>query len=107
CNATSGSVIRYTGLQYYRNLISTSLYSHTLPPNYKGGDCLDANQRPGEVANSTLWAGHVGARSRHAAGVDLALGDGSVRFVRDSIDPTVWYQIGTKGGGEVIDGNQF
>ena len=100
CNATSGSVLRYAGLQYYRNLISTSLYSHTVPPNFKGGDCLDNRTRANEI--STLWAGHTAARSYHTGGVNVVLGDGSVRFVRDSIDPTLWFAVGTKGNGETL-----
>jgi hypothetical protein len=30
------------------------------------------------------------------------MGDGSVRFFRDSIDPVVWRGLGTKSGGEVV-----
>jgi prepilin-type N-terminal cleavage/methylation domain-containing protein/prepilin-type processing-associated H-X9-DG protein len=99
---TGTSAIRYAGLQYYRNLLATSLYSHTVPPNFKGGDCMDNTQRPGEVASSTLWAGHIASRSYHTGGVNVVFGDGSVRFIRDSIDPTIWYNMGTRAGGEAI-----
>ncbi|HEY1380133.1 MAG TPA: DUF1559 domain-containing protein [Gemmataceae bacterium] len=102
CNATTGSAVRYAGLLYYRNLIATSLYTHTVPPNFKGGDCMDNTQRPGEVANSTLWAAHLASRSYHSGGVNAVFGDGSVRFIRDAIDPTVWYNMGTRGGGEAL-----
>jgi prepilin-type processing-associated H-X9-DG protein len=105
CNATTGTALRYAGLQYYRNLISTSLYTHTVPPNFKGGDCMDNSQRPGELANSTLWAAHLASRSYHTGGVNACFGDGSVRFVQDSIDPVVWLNLGTRAGGEVISGN--
>jgi prepilin-type processing-associated H-X9-DG protein len=105
CSSQSGSAVRYAGLQYYRDLLDTSLYSHTVPPNFKGGDCMDNTQRPGEVANSTLWAGHIAARSYHTGGVNVVFGDGSVHFVRDSIDPTVWLYIGTRAGGEVFAAN--
>ena len=102
CNATTGSAIRYAGLQYYRNLIATELYTHTVPPNFKGGDCMDNTQRPGEEMSSTLWAGHIASRSYHAGGVNAVFGDGSVRFIRDTIDPTVWYNMGTRAGGEAL-----
>jgi prepilin-type N-terminal cleavage/methylation domain-containing protein/prepilin-type processing-associated H-X9-DG protein len=101
CNGNVGSV-HYAGLSYYRNLLATSLYSHTVPPNFKGGDCMDNTVRLGEAANSTLWAGHIAARSYHTGGVNAVFGDGSVRFIRDSIDPTIWYNMGTRAGGEAI-----
>jgi prepilin-type N-terminal cleavage/methylation domain-containing protein/prepilin-type processing-associated H-X9-DG protein len=101
CNATTtSSLLRYTGLVYYRNLLSTSLYSHTIPPNYKGGDCMDLTVRSGEAGGSALWAGHIAARSYHAGGVNAAFVDGAVHFVRDTIDPAVWYELGTRSGGE-------
>ena len=105
CNSLSGSALRYAGLQYYRNLIATSLYSHTVPPNFKGGDCLDNTQRPGELPSSTLWAAHLAARSYHPGGVNVVFGDGAVHFVGDAIDPTVWHSVGTRAGGEVIAGD--
>jgi prepilin-type processing-associated H-X9-DG protein len=45
------------------------------------------------------WAA---ARSRHSGGVNAAFGDGSVRFIRDSIDITNWQSMGSKNGGEVV-----
>jgi prepilin-type N-terminal cleavage/methylation domain-containing protein/prepilin-type processing-associated H-X9-DG protein len=41
------------------------------------------------------------ARSMHTGGVNVALADGSVRFARDGIDPTVWLGLGTRASGEV------
>jgi len=42
------------------------------------------------------------ARSRHAGGVNAALCDGSVRFVRNSIDLNTWRALGSMAGGEVV-----
>ncbi len=43
------------------------------------------------------------ARSRHTGGVNIVLGDGSVRFVRDDVDLlTVWRPLATIAGGEVL-----
>ncbi|OAI38679.1 hypothetical protein AYO40_01610 [Planctomycetaceae bacterium SCGC AG-212-D15] len=42
------------------------------------------------------------ARSRHAGGVNVALCDGSCRFVANSIDPLTWQRLGTSQGGEVV-----
>ncbi|MBX9626567.1 MAG: DUF1559 domain-containing protein [Gemmataceae bacterium] len=42
------------------------------------------------------------ASSRHTGGVNGLFGDGSVRYIRDTIDPLAWEAIGTRAGGEVV-----
>ena len=46
------------------------------------------------------------ANSFHTNGVNLALCDGSVRFVSYGISISTWRALGTMCGGEVI-GNDF
>jgi prepilin-type processing-associated H-X9-DG protein len=46
---------------------------------------------------------HKAARSRHPGGVNLMLGDGSVRYIRNSISLTVWQALGTMNGGESLN----
>jgi prepilin-type processing-associated H-X9-DG protein len=45
---------------------------------------------------------HKAARSRHVGGVNVLFGDGSVRFVQNSINLATWRALGTMNGGEVI-----
>ena len=44
---------------------------------------------------------HIGASSYHSGGVNACYADGSVKFVRDTIDFTTWQNTGTRQGGEV------
>ena len=46
--------------------------------------------------------GHVAARSRHPAGVNALLGDGSVSFYADTVNLFVWRALSTSQGGETI-----
>jgi prepilin-type N-terminal cleavage/methylation domain-containing protein/prepilin-type processing-associated H-X9-DG protein len=54
----------------------------------------------GRVPNNPY--GHVeDLNSRHPAGVNILLADGSVRMVANTIRPTAWEALGTRAGGEV------
>jgi prepilin-type N-terminal cleavage/methylation domain-containing protein/prepilin-type processing-associated H-X9-DG protein len=49
----------------------------------------------------------MGARSLHSGGVNAALCDGSVRFIRNGIDLAIWQAVSTARGGEVISDDAF
>jgi hypothetical protein len=57
---------------------SSTMYNHVAPPNWKSWDC-------------GTWSG-----------VQTVNGDGSVRFVGDTIDLTVWRAMGTRDFGEAF-----
>ena len=55
----------------------------------------------GRVPNNPL--DHVeDASSFHTGGVNGLMGDGSVRFIKNTINPFTWQAIGTRAGGEVL-----
>ncbi|MFM7740817.1 MAG: DUF1559 domain-containing protein, partial [Planctomycetota bacterium] len=43
----------------------------------------------------------VGASSRHPGGVAMTFADGSTRFVTNTVDPNIWFAIGSANAGEV------
>jgi prepilin-type N-terminal cleavage/methylation domain-containing protein/prepilin-type processing-associated H-X9-DG protein len=47
------------------------------------------------------------ARSYHTGGVNALMGDGSVKFVKDSINVQTWRALSTSQGGEVIDASSY
>ncbi len=61
------------------------------------------NQREGTSATAPTWAA-VTARSYHPAGLNVALMDGSVRWVSDTIQLDVWRAMITRAGGEPTQG---
>jgi prepilin-type N-terminal cleavage/methylation domain-containing protein/prepilin-type processing-associated H-X9-DG protein len=95
--ATLASRITYRGLQYYRAIPQIGFYSHTLVPNARQFDCGD----------SGIVAGHGAARSYHSGGVNLCMADGSVRFIKDSINKTAWAGIGTRAGNEIVSSDAY
>lgn len=47
------------------------------------------------------------ADSWHPGGVQVLLGDGSVRFFKESTNQRIWWALGTKAGGEVISADAY
>ncbi|HEV3121970.1 MAG TPA: DUF1559 domain-containing protein, partial [Isosphaeraceae bacterium] len=48
-----------------------------------------------------------GSKSRHPGGVDVLLGDGSVRFVKETIAQQVWLALCSMSGGEVLSADAY
>src|SRR5262249_20493166 len=98
------STISYIGTEYERALYGTVYYNHTLPPNWNRK--VSSNQRY-NCGDTGITYFHVSASSYHTGGVNLVMADGSVRFVRDSINFTSWQAVGSKAGGEVVSNDQW
>jgi len=92
--------INYIGLQYYRGGINhNSFYSHTLPINWNRNTGNAATQKY-DCGDASFRRAHIAASSYHSGVVNVCMGDGSVRSVRDSIDFAVWQAVGTRSNGE-------
>jgi prepilin-type processing-associated H-X9-DG protein len=74
-------------------------YHHTLPP--RSPSCLLGGSQ--DYDSQAV----VAATSRHPGGVNLITADGSVRFIKESIDARVWTALGTIAGGEAIDTSAY
>ena len=46
---------------------------------------------------------HAAARSQHTGGVNTLFGDGSARFIVDSVDAVYWQSLTTIAGGEILE----
>jgi prepilin-type N-terminal cleavage/methylation domain-containing protein len=49
----------------------------------------------------------VTSRSYHPGGVNTLVGDGSVKFIKSTVDGMVWRGLGTVAGGEVISSDSY
>jgi prepilin-type N-terminal cleavage/methylation domain-containing protein/prepilin-type processing-associated H-X9-DG protein len=66
--------------------------------------CVNVPQAPC-IATHTAYSNRkniVSARSLHPGGVQVLLGDGSVRFVTDNITLETWQALGSPASGEII-----
>jgi len=39
--------------------------------------------------------------------VNVMMGDGSVRFIKDTVNLRTWWSLGTKDGGEVLSADSY
>jgi prepilin-type N-terminal cleavage/methylation domain-containing protein/prepilin-type processing-associated H-X9-DG protein len=58
------------------------------------------------VASATNNYAHA-SRSRHPGGVNVVTGDGSVKFIKNSINLKTWQAISTTRGAEVVSSDSF
>jgi len=49
----------------------------------------------------------IGASSAHPGGVNAMMGDGSVRFIKETINQNIWWGLGTRAGGEVLSADSY
>ncbi len=59
------------------------------------------------TANATDQTGYAGARSRHPGGLNALFGDGSVRFIKNSINMPIWLGLNTIAGGEIVSADAY
>ena len=75
-------------------------YSHVNTPN--GITCSSSTgEDPGNYATA------ITATSNHSGGVNVCMSDGSVRFVKDTVNYITWWAIGSRNGGEVVSNDSY
>jgi prepilin-type N-terminal cleavage/methylation domain-containing protein/prepilin-type processing-associated H-X9-DG protein len=47
------------------------------------------------------------ATSFHPGGVNACFGDGSVRFIKDTVSMNIWWSLGTRGQGEIVSADSY
>ncbi len=83
------------------------------PSGYYGDQLQPAfcSDQPSKGLPCTNQAGdqtaYAGSRSRHPGGVNCLLGDGSVRFIKNTINPQIWIGVNTIGSGEVVSADSY
>src|SRR5262249_14357464 len=56
---------------------------------------------------SGTMASFSNADSYHPGGVNVLMGDGSVKFIKDTINQATWWGLGTISGGEVVSADSY
>ena len=113
--ALGGTVVPLsTHTEWVNGLIIHTGFSTVLPPNSKvmatsGSQSYDVNfttSRLGLTATNLTYVA-ITSRSFHPGGVNAQMMDGSVRFVKESINQATWRALGTRAGGEIVSADSY
>jgi prepilin-type N-terminal cleavage/methylation domain-containing protein len=83
---------------------STLFTPNTQVPYASGGQTYDVNFTSSILGQTFTNMTYVAitSRSYHPGGVNTHLMDGSVRFIKSTINQGTWQSLGTRAGGEII-----
>jgi prepilin-type N-terminal cleavage/methylation domain-containing protein/prepilin-type processing-associated H-X9-DG protein len=105
---SSAAIQDYPGWRWAPGMIGMSLFNTVQPPNDTFGGCMFDGNSGGAYATDWPNGGFsMGASSAHPGGVNAAMADGSVRFVKSSVGKNIWWALGTRNGGEVVSADQY
>lgn len=88
------------GAQWLSPLPTQTALNTVAPPNWRFPNCQTNSSGYSSDRNGVYTA-----RSMHTGGVNAGMGDGSVRFVSQSIDTKTWQFTGGRNDGQVVSSN--
>ena len=91
----AGGGIGY-GAYWFDGHPECGMYNHVMTPNTWG--CSDGNVND---------IGAFPPSSRHSGGVNMMMMDGSVRFLKTSVSPPIWWALGTASGAETVSADAY
>jgi prepilin-type N-terminal cleavage/methylation domain-containing protein/prepilin-type processing-associated H-X9-DG protein len=92
----------YSWTQTMPTFTMNQAYFHFNPPNTAS---CSYNSDPSGGYGGT-W-GAMNASSNHPGGVNVGFADGSVKFIKNTVDLRSWWGIGTRNMGEVVSADQY
>ena len=79
-----------------------TLFNTVVVPNDKNDAWVNCS-----ATSSAPWSNFTNSDSYHPGGVNTMMTDGSVKFIKDSINQRTWWALGTKSNGEVVDASSY
>ena len=106
CNGMSASMamplVSRMGAAWAIGDMTCTTYNHVSGPNSRSCASMSGGMVMPPDGPMVNMAVQLPPTSYHPGGVNLLLGDGSVRFVKDTIALAAWRALSTRDGGEVI-----
>jgi len=104
-NCNRSGLKQYEGQVWALGERGYTLFNTVVPPNASqypwrscGMTCAGCAPEGSEVSN---------ANSNHPGGANFTFADGSVKFIKSSIDIRIYWSLGSRNGGEVISADAY
>ncbi len=92
------------GNSWTKGYDGVTLFNTIVPPNsqqYPWGSCSN------NAALQAIFSNFSNANSNHPGGTNFLFADGSVHFLKSSINMRTYWALGTRGNGEVISSDSY
>jgi prepilin-type N-terminal cleavage/methylation domain-containing protein/prepilin-type processing-associated H-X9-DG protein len=100
-SGNTGNIDLQRGENWAHGSMAMNMFNTVVPPNGFNDTWTHCGM------NASSRAVLSNADSFHAGGVNCTMGDGSVKFIKDSINKVTWWALGTKGNGEVVSADSY
>jgi prepilin-type processing-associated H-X9-DG protein len=99
---TTPRLTHVQGASWVMGEMCCTQYNHVTTPDT--GTCAGLGFANNSMANMPMV---VPPSSRHPGGVNTLFGDGSVKFIKDSVSLLTYRALGTRDGGEAISSDSY
>jgi prepilin-type N-terminal cleavage/methylation domain-containing protein/prepilin-type processing-associated H-X9-DG protein len=100
--AVASNEAGYSFVMGYPEHVGLSSFNHFGPPNSLS--CGNDTNRLGDWDTGTAI---FPPTSNHPGGVNIAFSDGSVKFIKDTVDLRTWWALGSRDVGEVVGADGY
>ena len=97
---------QYTGQVWAQGERGWTLFNTIVPPNSKTYPWRSC-RLTGCLECAPEGSNFVNASSNHPGGANFAFADGSVKFIKDTINMVIYESLGTRAGGEIISADGY
>ena len=101
-NGGSYSIDRQRGENWAHGGQDMTLFNTIVTPNAYQDDWTNCS-----ATGSGVMSSITNSDSWHPGGVNVLMGDGSVKFIKDSVNQRTWWALGTRGNGEVVSADSY
>ena len=98
---SSSAVDIQRGDSWQQGAMCMTLFNTVCTPNDQHDEWAYCSDSSGAVSN------YSNADSYHPGGVNTLMADGSVKFMKDSVNQSTWWSLGSIAGGEVISSDSY
>jgi prepilin-type processing-associated H-X9-DG protein len=96
------NIDRQRGRDWAHGCIGQTLFNTLITPNSKDHQWLVCSN-----IGSTALGVFSNAASFHPGGINTLMSDGSVRFIKDSVNAQTWWSLGSRNGNEAISSDSY